>query len=235
MRKLGLEFPDAARRIEGMIGGVPVETFHRRNDGQHNKSGLNDLWRSGHSIREGDTVDRYLLVRGLKARPPALRTVDRCRYQAEPPSWHPAMVAMVTAPDGRPCTLHRTYLGDGGKADVNQPKKLMPGLVVPGSAVRLTESADELGIAEGIETAMSATALYGVPCWAALNSNGLAKWQPPENVRRVIIFGDNDRNFAGQAAAYALAFRLSSKVESKVEMMIPDEPGADWNDVLIRG
>jgi putative DNA primase/helicase len=227
----GLDFREAARKIEGVIGSAPIETFRRvRNEG---KAALNDLYRASHPVREGDAVHRYLLARGLTARPPALRTVDRCRYQAEPPSWHPAMVAMVTAPDGRPCQLHRTYLGDGCKADVDQPRKLMPGLVIPGSAVRLTGPAEELGIAEGIETAMAATALYGVPCWAGLNKNGLAKWQPPGTTCRIVIFGDNDRSFAGQAAAYALAARLSSP-ERKVEVMIPDELETDWNDVLTR-
>jgi len=227
----GLDFREAARRIEGVIGSAPIETFRRvRNEG---KAALNDLYRASHPVREGDAVDRWLLARGLTARPPILRTVDRCRYNSEPPSWHPAMVAMVTAPDGRPCQLHRTYLGDGCKAEVDQPRKLMPGLVAPGSAVRLTDPAEELGISEGIETAMAATALYGVSCWAGLNSNALAKWQPPEIARRVVIFGDNDRGFAGQAAAYALAYRLSAH-ERKVEVMIPPGPGTDWNDVLVR-
>jgi putative DNA primase/helicase len=87
-----------------------------------------------------------------------------------------------------------------------------------------------LGIAEGIETALSATALFGVPCWAAVNAGMLAAWQPPPETKRIIVFGDNDPNYAGQAAAYALAARLGSD-ERAVEVQIPAEVGADWNDV----
>jgi hypothetical protein len=45
-------------------------------------------------------------------------------------------------------------------------------------------------------------------CWAAGNAGMLAEWQPPPEATRIIIFGDNDPNYTGQAAAYALARRL---------------------------
>jgi len=53
---------------------------------------------------------------------------------------------------------------------------------------------------------------------------------PPPEAKRIIIFGDNDPSYAGQAAAYALARRLRSD-ERVVEVQIPAEVGADWNDV----
>ena len=225
----GLDFREAARRIEGVIGGAPVERFQPRPS--HDKGALNALWRASHPIREGDAVDRWLLARGLTARPPVLRTVDRCRYNSEPPSWHPAMVAMVTAPDGRPCQLHRTYLGDGLKADVEHPRKLMPGPITPGSAVRLTEPAEEMGAAEGIETAMAVTALFDLPCWSTLSAGSLEKFQPPEICLHLWVFGDNDPGYRGQASAYVLARRQSS--QRKVEVEIPPKPCKDWNDVLM--
>ena len=106
----------------------------------------------------------------------------------------------------------------------------MPGTIAKGSAVRLAPPIDVLGIAEGIETALSASALFAVPCWAALNAGMLAAWQPPPEVKRIIIFGDNDPEYAGQAAAYALARRLGSN-KYVVEVHVPADPGADWNDV----
>jgi putative DNA primase/helicase len=57
----------------------------------------------------------------------------------------------------------------------------------------------------------------------------LATWQPPPEVQRVIIFGDNDPNYAGQAAAYTLARRLGSQ-KLVVEVMFPAAVGVDWND-----
>jgi putative DNA primase/helicase len=141
------------------------------------------------------------------------------------------MIAMVAAPDGAPSILHRTYLtDDGNKAPVTEPRLWMPGTIAKGSAIRLAPAAKVLAIAEGIETALSASALFGVPCWAAGNAANLTAWQPPDEAKRVIIFGDNDRNHAGQAAAYALARRLGT-LDRAVEVQIPAEVGTDWNDV----
>jgi phage/plasmid primase-like uncharacterized protein len=47
----------------------------------------------------------------------------------------------------------------------------------------------------------------------------------------VIIFGDNDENCAGQAAAYALAHRLAVK-NRMVHVKLPPDSGRDWNDEL---
>jgi putative DNA primase/helicase len=110
---------------------------------------------------------------------------------------------------------------------------LMPGRVPKGGAVRLVDLADVadvLGIAEGIETALAASVLHRLPVWAALNAGALEAWCPPETIRSVFVFGDNDDGFAGQKATYALAHRLSTKW--RVEVRIPPEPGTDWNDVL---
>jgi putative DNA primase/helicase len=122
----------------------------------------------------------------------------------------------------------------GRKAPVDAPRRLMAGTVAKGAAIRLAPPGDALGIAEGIETALSASVLFGVPCWAALNAAMLATWQPPPKITRIIIFGDNDASYSGQAAAYALARRLGSE-NCAVEVRLPTEPGTDWNDVLRLG
>ena len=85
------------------------------------------------------------------------------------------MVAKVDPSDaavaqGERASLHRTYLDRySGKAQVAEPRKML-GSMPTGAAVRLMEHADVLGIAEGIETALSASALFNVPCWAALTA-----------------------------------------------------------------
>jgi putative DNA primase/helicase len=107
--------------------------------------------------------------------------------------------------DGERAALHRTYLDQfGGKADVTSPRKMM-GSMPTGAAVRLIPHEDVLGIAEGIETALSASILFNVPCWASLTADLLQKWTPPANVTTVFVFGDNDSSSTGQAAAYSLA------------------------------
>ena len=91
-----------------------------------------------------------------------------------------------------------------------------------------------MGIAEGIETAMSASAMFGILVWSAINATMLAKWTPPEGCTEVAIFGDNDASFAGQAAAYELARRLAVN-HVTVTVHIPPKVGDDWNDVLMLG
>jgi putative DNA primase/helicase len=53
-------------------------------------------------------------------------------------------------------------------------RKMMPGSVPKGSAVRLTPvvPGGTLGIAEGIETALSVSILFNMPCWAAIGASG---------------------------------------------------------------
>ena len=55
-------------------------------------------------------------------------------------------------------------------------------------------------------------------------------FEPPAGVKEVVIFADNDTNFAGQAAAYRAAHRLKLRGFA-VEVCIPQEPG-DWLDEL---
>src|SRR5690606_25516486 len=129
--------------------------------------------------------------------------------------------------------MQRTFLTeDGQKAPMRNPR-LTIGKLPDGGAVRLVRLEPKhsaLGIAEGVETALSAAALFGVPCWAALNSGRLSVWEPPEGFKNIVIFGDNDANKDGQKAAYTLANRLELKgILTQVE--IPPDVGTDWNDV----
>ena len=232
MQKKGWEFREAAEQIEAVIGSVPVDPPKRERSDRDKLDGMNKLWRSSKAVEINDPIGRYLFRRvGLVSFPSCLRTAYNVRYQSDCPSFHPAMIAMVTGPDGTPSTLHRTYLTDDGrKAAVREPRLWMPGIIAKGAAIRLAPAGEALGIAEGIETALSASALFGVPCWAAGNAGMLAAWQPPAEAMRIIVFGDNDPNYAGQAAAYALAKRLESD-RRVVEVQIPAEVDADWNDV----
>ena len=148
------------------------------------------------------------------------------------------MLAMVTDSTGKPAQIHRTYITTAGtKAPVDKVRMFCAGSVPPGGAVRLAYPDDVLGIAEGIETALAAMKMFGIPTWAALSDSGVEKFEPPAETQRLVIFGDNDSQvdgpgtaFAGQRAAYALAARLSGQLE--IEVRIPEKPGTDWNDVL---
>ncbi|MCJ2098962.1 toprim domain-containing protein [Methylobacterium sp. E-046] len=235
MRVTGMSFRDIAERLDPIIGEAPPVPAKAERSIEDCRAGLNRLWRSASPVRPDDPVGRYLRQRvGLTNVPDCLRTAARLRYQDDTPSFHPGMLAMVRDADGNAATLHRTFLThDGRKADVAAPRRLMPGTIPPGSAVRLFEIGSTLGIAEGIETALAAASLFGVPVWAAVNASQLAKWVPPAEASEIIVFGDADAAYVGQAAAYALAHRLARK-DRTVTVKLPDRVGMDWNDVLLK-
>jgi putative DNA primase/helicase len=139
------------------------------------------------------------------------------------------MLAVVFDVEGKPVSLHRTWLGDGEKALVDEPRRIMPGPLPEGACVRLSDVQGQLGLAEGIETALAASIKFQMPVWSCLNAPMLAKWEPPRGVESITIFGDNDENFTGQAAAYTLARRMVAK-KLEVAVRIPDKPGTDWAD-----
>ncbi len=141
------------------------------------------------------------------------------------------MLARVSSPDGRSVTINRTFITpQGRKADMAEPRAAMPGQIPEGSAIRLAMHGERLGIAEGIETALAATRRFNVPVWAAINATMLEKWEPPDGVKEVWIFGDNDPTFTGAAASYALAKRLVIRRKISVHVEIPPAVGSDWAD-----
>ncbi|MFZ5522397.1 MAG: DUF7146 domain-containing protein [Pseudomonadota bacterium] len=184
----------------------------------------------------GDPVTLYLKRRGfagLWPLPACLRLHPRLSY------WDgdkrigtfPAMVAPLTAPDGRIVALHRTYLtADGRKADVPSSKKLTATAgPLAGACIALHRpAAGVLGVAEGIETALAAWLASGVPTVAAYSAANVKAYQWPRDVRRLVVFADPGD--AGQSAAQALQARAAG-AGLRCEVLTPSTPGADWCDV----
>jgi putative DNA primase/helicase len=240
MRTHACSFSQAARLVNQVIGTHP-SSFPGRNPSLSHpersqasiRSALNALWRGANPIRTGDPVDLWLRNRGisLPAPPMNLHAATRLRHAGPPVSFHPAMLARVTDPSGRPVTIHRTWLTAAGtKAPVNPVRMFCPGTVPPGSAVRLAPAAPLLGVAEGIETALAAQLLFGFPVWACLSAARLSTFEPIADTQRLVVCADNDASATGQRAAYTLASRLSTHLT--IEIRIPDQPDTDWNDVL---
>lgn len=224
----GWDFRTAASEVDKVLGNVQADAVKPAMDDEKRRKLLNDLWRAGNPIQADCMAGFYLASRGVGLCDcPDLRFVEQC--PAPDGVKRPAMIALVRDAEGKPANIHRTFLGLSGKADMDNPRAMMPGSVSEGSAVRLFPVAERLGIAEGIETAYAAAKRFGLPVWSAIDAGKLAKWQPPAGCKSVVVFGDNDRSFTGQAAAFTLANRLAVK-GFVVSVQIPEQAGTDWAD-----
>jgi putative DNA primase/helicase len=219
-RVKGVEYREAAKMVEAVAGkaGVRQSWAPKR----ATRYELNQLWKRAQPITPNSVVGRYLTQRCGVIPFPGLAKVLR-----ENGNEMLAIVSGHNTDDRNGVTLHRTMIGFGNEV---QWRRLMPGKLPDNVAIRLGEVAPCIGIAEGIETSLSASVLFHLPVWAAISAPLLKKWRPPSGVQKVIIFGDNDRNYTGQEAAYSLAKALSAW-ELEVEVKIPSIPGWDWNDV----
>jgi putative DNA primase/helicase len=252
----GKPFREAARIIDYILGDKPVlaQTSIRPPHEQPGKTNYQFLkaWRRGVNIRRDDISDKYLHSRGvgLDIYPPCLRTAldyyrednqewlspdgERCMGRpdilVEPIYWIPAMVAAITNPDGKHIATHRTFLAEdgSGKANVSTPRKVA-GKFGGGPTIRLMPTAPLMGIAEGIETALSAARLFRMPVWSVLCAHGIETFEPPPECQHLIVFADNDKHGVSQRAAKSLCAKLLFPTAIK----IPDEPGTDWNDALL--
>jgi len=180
----------------------------------------------------GTVAEAYLRSRGLAdpGSPDLLFHPDLTDYEARR-GWS-GMVAVVRDGAGAPTGgIHRTFLLDDGSAKAPPGKKMLD--AVGGGSVRLAPVGDDghLGIAEGIETALSAHAIFGVPTWAALSAEGLRRWQWPAGISRVTIFADAGE--AGAQAAAVLAERLSAA--GVPNAIVAPLHGDDFNDDLRHG
>jgi putative DNA primase/helicase len=227
MEVKGWDFKAAAAEVDRIVGNVTeTETKTQKQDPAIR---INKVAASLKPL--SDAVRAYLANRNLKGckgiqSAPVDYYEDGKRLET-----YECMVCPVTNPSGDVISFHITYLKDGKKAPVKNPKKMLSPLEnLSGAAIRLTGIYPTIGIAEGIETALAVMEIYKMPCWAAANATMMQAFVPPEGVTGVIIYADNDANFTGQKAAYTLANRLALAGYT-VGVFAPIEIG-DFADVL---
>ena len=149
------------------------------------------------------------------------------------PSGHmgPAMVALVTDQHtGKALSIHRTWITSTGKADVNPPRLFAAGQSIKGGVIRLW--GDEfvtqgLGIAEGIETALS-LAHAMTPVWAVMDAGHLTAFEVMAGVECLTIAADNDA--AGIAAVEACASRW---IDAGHTVYVTKQQENDFNDYVM--
>lgn len=232
-RVTGKKFKDLYKMVENMIGTAPMPVLSPQDDHEQQRARMKAVWDQSCAPAPDGVVARYLTRRvGSFTLSGAIREAAGLRLGGG--EMFPAMVAKVATPQDRAANLHITFLTpEGEKAPVEPSKRVMSGPLPAGSAIRLSPAAETMGVAEGIETALAAAQMYQMPVWSVLNAGMLKKWVAPPVAKRIFIFGDNDQNFTGQAAAYALAEALSKDGGLAVEVCIPKLVGQDWADVLM--
>lgn len=188
------------------------------------------IWREA-SYLPRTPAKKYLESRNILATSPMLR------FHAQTPlgpkdtvQFLPAMIAAVSLDEGV-LAVHRTFLDQKRprKADFEKPKRAL-GRLGEG-AVRLFPPKDgRLGLAEGIESALSARALTGVPCWATLGNERFGRVSIPECVTDLHLFVDADKG--GEIAADR---GLTAHIRDgrTIHIRKPSLPGTDWNDELV--
>ena len=213
-------FAEAAKMVESVIGAERSERPPKERE----------WWEDIKPVAVKRSA--YLESRGLEMAP-ALRFAREVPYfeDGKKVRTFDGMFAPIMRGD-KFITWHLTYLFQGKKANVRSPRKILSGGIRGASVPLYPFEGGELGVAEGIETAIAAHMLYKVPVWAALNAGNMEHFEIPEGISTLHIFGDKDANYRGQAAAYALAHRAVQKNVFPV-VYLPEIVG-DWNDVLQR-
>lgn len=231
----GLSLAEAIDRLKAEAGHAPPWREEARSskvddaEARAKREQARAIWQASQPIA-GTIAEVYLRT----ARRIRVNLPESLRFHPSLPSggpesleW-PAMVAAVTNLAGDVIAIQRTFLAtDGsGKAAIQSPKRSLAALAE--GAVQLGPPASTIGIAEGVETGLSAMEMFLVPTWCALGSN-LARIALPAVVANVVIFGD--RGEAGEAAAEKARqhFRL---VGRRVAVKYPPDGHKDFNDWL---
>jgi putative DNA primase/helicase len=191
------------------------------------------LWGKGSPATPGSVVQRYLQARGITIPvPPSLRGAqDRVVTSRKPlrSATCNVMLAAVQRPDGMVVSVQRTTLRlnplNVPYRDRDIPKITFGAL--DHGAVRLAAAGEILGIAEGVESGLSAMQLTSIPVWVALGCR-LASIDIPICVKELHVFADNDESGRNAAEAVVKAY-----AGHKVVLRYPPKGFNDWNDALV--
>lgn len=202
------------------------QAFGERQSDSHSIAAAVRIWAGSRSI-EGTAAASYLQGRGIHRFSAELRFNSRTPHGPAPLTrYRPALVAAVRDDNGF-VGIHRTFL-DCRNSGGTSRKDRRAGLGRFGSgAVRLGGIEPRLGLAEGIETALSASQLFGIQCWSTLGTERFGLVSIPSQVQELHLFLDNDD---GGRRAELLA--RENYAHLPIQVHVPERDGADWNDIL---
>lgn len=165
-----------------------------------------------------------------------LRCIDRLPYYEQDQDGKPiitghyaAMVAPIRDKASEVIAVHLTYLLAGQKAPVPSPKKIVG--APKGGTIQLCLAGDEVGLAEGIETAIAARAIFGKPVWAVLSASLAPFVELPGRISTVNLYSDNDE--AGIKAAHQMITKFEQQKRIVGDRKTPTTLN-DFYDVYVK-
>jgi len=194
------------------------------------------LWHEARPSICNTLAETYLRGRGID---PA-RLPPHAGLVGWPPTlrWHEPTGALIVgvndAASGLIRAVQRIMLNADGspkrRADGSKIKLCVG--PIAGRAARFAWEPDPQGrwaLAEGVETALAAAMLLGIPTWASLGTSNMPRIAPPTWARHVTVVADHDE--AGLRAAREAACRLRER-ELEVRIVTPFRERADAADML---
>jgi DNA primase len=236
-RLYSVSMREAAERLAG--GNLPLVEAPKVNArGERNNSYALEIIRSSAPI-DGTPAAGYVRRRGhSSAPPPSLRFArlkppkDSGVLAANGPGLLPALVAVVTGPDGTPAGIQRIYLtSDGRKAASTDGKVKFSLGFVRGGAIRLGPALDHgLVLSGSVEDGLSLLEMGAPSVWAAPGEGTVKGMHLPELVRSVVIGADGDAEGRRHAEAAATAIVGGGR---EVRIVYPGGGAKDFNDELM--
>lgn len=197
------------------------------------------LWQDGDVLRDGDPGFRYITqVLGIP-----LQSVPTCaRFHAAVPyrvpggvGYFSALLMPLQSHAGLLLGVQATYLNDDGQpADWLQLQRRffrIRGAASVGFVPTHLPQQRVIGVAKTVDDAMLATAVLAVPTLATVTIRGLAEFEWPEGVAKLVIFASG---LASELAATRALVRRATARDVQCTVVRPNAAGGRVCEVLRR-
>ncbi|TNG94852.1 DNA primase [Pasteurellaceae bacterium USgator11] len=239
----GWDFKTAAAEVDRIIGNTydnrEPKAKPQASDADRLRLTVGEKFKTLPPVVRNTGAEAYFNNRGITELP--IKSVRYAEAESTPIGTFECLFSIATDEAGNPCYLHRTFLSEGRKAAIDRPKRmnsLQNESYLIGAqsvAIRMFPTSDVLGIAEGIETALSCKQIYRCNTWSTLNAGFMRKFKAPRGVKHLYVFADSDKNGTGLASAFECANKniLANNDVEKVTVRWCEK--GDFNDLLQDG
>lgn len=203
-------------------------------DDSDKQAAVDRIWSVGQTL-EGSLSERYIRrFRKVKRALPGPRSVLHgsavpvSAYSAECRYVHPALMVKLEDERGKARGLELHYLSGDGTLNrrLNIPRKTI-GNYFEGWRAQIDDDAEEMVIATGFFSTLSASRHFELPCVSLLSDKNLRHWRPKPITRSLVIAADNDKPCLAAAAELVENLRPYGL---KVRIEVPPAGYNDFND-----